>query len=107
MESCKNISETFAIILCLLHLFPRRMPLKSNVTQFNKKPLSISTPERQLSGLGLCGLSNYPDKSDVLLCIFSGIFQNFSFKNLSFPADSLKEVEKIFLFLFKNTVLKN
>ena len=38
---------------------------------------------------------------------FPGIFQKFSCKILSFSADSLKEVEKMLLFLFKNTVLKN
>ena len=43
------------------------------------------TVERRLSGLRLSGLSNYPDQSDVLLCFFSGIFQNFPAKTYLFP----------------------
>ena len=37
---------------------------------------------------------------------FSGIFQNFSCKKLFFSADSLKKVEKKFLFYFKTLFFK-
>ena len=72
-----------------------------------KFSITTYTEERRLSGLRLSGLSNYPDQSHELLCFFYGIFQKFSCKILSFFADSLKEIEKMLLFLFKNTVLKN
>ena len=68
---------------------------------FRTVPYLWSTVERQLSGRRLYVLSNYPDQSDVLLCFFPGIFRIFSCKNLSFYANSLKEVEKVILFLFK------
>ena len=68
-----------------------------------------STVERRLSGRRLYGLSNYPDQSNVFFMLFSiyaffsGIFRIFSCKNLSFYADSLKEVEKkMLLFHIKN-----
>ena len=86
---CNKYNRFLAIVL---------LTIITSLSKYSRAPI-IRTPIIwivQLSGSIRC-----------VTMLFFWHFSNFSCKNLSFSADSLKEVEKILLFLlFKNTVFK-